>query len=100
EHQPELGQVPWQHASPGVLPRYLAEFGLVLVKMFESLSGVQVAPGFGADWSSHMIMPYQKAGWSWKFHVLPVPSCVGGATGSVGSRNVLTALLPEPGTVE
>src|SRR4051812_27607862 len=69
--------------------------------MFESLSGTHGAfDGAGADWLSQMVMPSQKAGWSWKFHVVPLPSCFGGAGGSFGSTTLYSCWLPDPGRLD
>jgi hypothetical protein len=58
---------------------YLGEVGSGLSKMFESLSGVQVVCwNSGDDSVSHMSIPNQNVGRSWKFHVAPRPSWVGG----------------------
>ena len=45
--------------------------------MFLSLSAGQRRRGWEPTASSHMAMPNQKAGCSWKFQVLPVPFCEG-----------------------
>jgi hypothetical protein len=52
--------------------------------MLLSLSAGHVTPGLGALWSSHIAMPNQNAGRSWKFQVVPPPPLVGGVGGSVG----------------
>src|SRR5215472_9613146 len=46
---------------------------------------IELPPGFGADWSSHIAMPNQNAGCSWKLNVPPLASCTGRVGGSVGS---------------
>ena len=62
--------------------------------MLELLSGlhgtvawpVSAAPsGFGEPWLSHMTMPIQNVGCSWKLSVPPLPSCCGLVGGSLGS---------------
>ena len=44
-----------------------------------------------------MAIPNQNAGRSWKFHVPPLPSCLGSRGGSFGSLNLYTLLEPAPG---
>jgi hypothetical protein len=72
----------------------------------ESLSGLQgivgwpvrVAPsGLGEPWSSHITMPSQNVGCSWKLSVPPLPFCLGRVGGSTGNRIRYVTLLPEPG---
>ena len=54
----------------------------------------------GKDWLSHIAMPNQKAGCSWKFHVLPVPSWLGNVLGSVGSTIFQMVAFPDPPVLE
>src|SRR6266700_6010313 len=76
-----------------------------------SLSGAQVRPGFigfdgspsgrGADCVSHMAIPNQKAGWSWKLKDCPAagtPSA--GTCGSLGSWSRYCILFPLPARSE
>ena len=66
--------------------------------MLLSLSGVHgPCVNSGADSLSHMAMPSQNAGRSWKLNVPPVPSVVGRRGGSFGSRSRYVELLPAPG---
>src|SRR5437764_409241 len=61
------------------------------------------AVGFGADWSSHIAIPNQNAGWSWKLNVPPVPSCfgrVGGSFGSFKNGMIVHPFLPVPQSCE
>jgi hypothetical protein len=68
--------------------------------MLLSLSAGHGTPGFGALWSSHIAIPNQNAGWSWKFQVEPLPSWLGGAAGSVGRVSRYRFELPEPALFE
>ena len=54
----------------------------------------------GADSLSHIVMPNQNVGRSWKFHVVPAPLLVGWMLGSRGSVIVYVRSLPEPGTAD
>src|SRR5438552_2926035 len=65
--------------------------------MFASLSGAHGSwVNCGDDWLSHIAMPNQNAGCSWKLKVPPVPSCFGSVGGSLGSGNNATYLLRLP----
>src|SRR5438067_1219479 len=79
--------------------------------MLLSLSGVQVNPGLmglagsprgrGEDCVSHMAMPNQKAGWSWKLKVwaaLGTPPA--GTAGSLGSVSFHCIRFPLPALLE
>ncbi len=56
--------------------------------------------GLGEPWLSHITMPSQNVGCSWKLSVPPLPFCLGGVGGSFGSVSCQLTLLPEPGRFE
>src|ERR1700723_3131509 len=77
--------------------------------MLELLSGlhgtvawpVSAAPsGFGEPWLSHMTMPIQNVGRSWKLSVPPLPSCCTFVGRALGRALVMLLLLPDPALVE
>src|SRR5205823_3169564 len=70
------------NAVPGCFPTYCGLFGSDESKMLLSLFGVHaVCVNSGDDSSSHIAMPNQNAGWSWKLNVPPLPSVVGSVGG-------------------
>ena len=69
--------------------------------MLVSLSGVHgLCVNSGADWVSHMAIPNQNAGRSWKFQVPAVPLWFGSTFGSVGSFIRYWLEFPEPAVFE
>src|SRR5258708_16021339 len=52
--------------------------------------------GLGDPLGSHITMPSQKVGCSWKPKVPPLPSCFGRVGGSLGSAIWEVTLFPEP----
>jgi hypothetical protein len=65
--------------------------------MLESLSGVQLPTCSGYDWVSHIAMPNQIAGVSWKSHDRPRTTAGGGSFGSVSCHRLR---LPAPAVWE
>ena len=65
--------------------------------MLESLSGVQVFVASGYACESHMAMPNQNAGVSWKLQDRPGFTDGGGSLGRVTCHELR---LPAPGTFE
>ncbi len=69
---------------PACLPMKFGEDGFASSLMFASVSGTHTFVYSGNDCVSHIIIPSQNAGWSWKSQKAPGLDCVGSAAGSLG----------------